>query len=128
MLPLGMKNNHRQGAKLAPRSEIDPLLAHFHLSKAGHWGEHCSLGVTFQPQGPKCHPRSEVVVKIQSCQMVSFQTKNPNLGKFWGALDGKMLINFSAIWNILPTFGIFMTIWYFLCSLGTFFPGLVSCN
>jgi hypothetical protein len=23
----------------------------------------------------------------QGCQMVSFQTKNPNLGKFWRALE-----------------------------------------
>jgi hypothetical protein len=43
----------------------------------------------------------------QGCQMVSFQTKNPNLGKFWMTLDWKMLIDFTAIWNILQTFGIF---------------------
>jgi hypothetical protein len=36
-----------------------------------------------------------------------FQTKNPNLGKFWRALDGKMLIYFMAIWKLLQTFGIF---------------------
>jgi hypothetical protein len=36
--------------------------------------------------------------------MVSFQTKNPNLGKFWKALDWKILINFMAIWDILQTF------------------------
>jgi hypothetical protein len=28
----------------------------------------------------------------QGCQTVYFQTKNLNLGKFWRALDGKMLI------------------------------------
>jgi hypothetical protein len=39
--------------------------------------------------------------------MVDFQTKNPNLGKFWRALDWKMLIYFMAIVNILGTFGIF---------------------
>jgi hypothetical protein len=43
----------------------------------------------------------------QGCQMVSFQTKIPNLGKFWRALNGKMLIYLMAIWNILRTFGIF---------------------
>jgi hypothetical protein len=32
--------------------------------------------------------------------MVSFQTKNPNFGKFWRALD----------WNILGPFGIFTDI------------------
>jgi hypothetical protein len=43
----------------------------------------------------------------QGCQMVYFQTKNPNLGKFLMALDWKMLIYFMAICNILQTFGIF---------------------
>jgi hypothetical protein len=28
--------------------------------------------------------------EIQCCQMVRFQTKNANLGKFWRALDRKM--------------------------------------
>jgi hypothetical protein len=32
---------------------------------------------------------------------VSFQTKNPDLGKSWRVLDWKMLINFMAIWDIL---------------------------
>jgi hypothetical protein len=33
----------------------------------------------------------------QGCQIVSFQTKNPNLVKFCKALDWKMLIYFMAI-------------------------------
>jgi hypothetical protein len=33
--------------------------------------------------------------------MVYFQTQNPNLGKFWRALDWKMLIYYTSIWNIL---------------------------
>jgi hypothetical protein len=36
------------------------------------------------------------------CQLVYFQTKNPNAGKFL-----KILIHFMAIWNILQIFGIF---------------------
>jgi hypothetical protein len=28
----------------------------------------------------------------QGCQMVSFQTKNPNLGKFWRTLEWKLLL------------------------------------
>jgi hypothetical protein len=43
----------------------------------------------------------------QDCQMVSFRTKNPNLGKFWRVLDGKMFIYYRAFLNILLTFGIF---------------------
>jgi hypothetical protein len=38
---------------------------------------------------------------MQGCQMVCFQTKNPNLGKFWRATDWKLLIYFMAIGNIL---------------------------
>jgi hypothetical protein len=52
--------------------------------------------------------------------MVCFQTKNPNLGKFWRALDWKLLIYFMAIWNILWRFGIFYD--HFV----HFFPALVS--
>jgi hypothetical protein len=61
----------------------------------------------------------------QGCQMVSFQTKNTNLGKFWSALDWKMLIYFTAIWNILQPFGTFyehchnfVFIWYIFSGFG----------
>jgi hypothetical protein len=46
-----------------------------------------------------------------------FQTKTPNLGKFWSALDWKRLINFM---EYLEYSGYFMAIWYILCSFGTF--------
>jgi hypothetical protein len=38
--------------------------------------------------------------------MVCFQTKNPDLGKFWRALEWKMFVYFMTIWNILWPFGI----------------------
>jgi hypothetical protein len=38
--------------------------------------------------------------------MVRFQTKNPDLGKFWRALERKMLVYFMTNWNILLPFGI----------------------
>jgi hypothetical protein len=57
----------------------------------------------------------------QGCQMVCFQTKNTNLGKFSRALDWKKLIYFIAICNFLWRFEIFLTIWYILYSFGTFF-------
>jgi hypothetical protein len=44
--------------------------------------------------------------KDQGCQMVSFQTENPNLGKFWRALERRMLIYFMTILNILRPFAI----------------------
>jgi hypothetical protein len=58
--------------------------------------------------------------------MVSFQTKNPNSGKFWRAyIDWKMLIYFMSIGNILRRFGIFydhavhfVFIWYIFSGFG----------
>jgi hypothetical protein len=58
--------------------------------------------------------------------MVCFRTKNPNLGQFWRALDwknGYILWPFEVFYGHL---GYFMTIWYILCSFGTFLPVLVS--
>jgi hypothetical protein len=34
----------------------------------------------------------------QGCQMVYFQTKNPNLCKFWRVLKLQMLVYFMSIW------------------------------
>jgi hypothetical protein len=50
---------------------------------------------------------SEMMGHRQGCQMVCFQTKNTNLGKVWRASDWKILIYFTAVWNILQTFEIF---------------------
>jgi hypothetical protein len=43
--------------------------------------------------------------------MVCFQTKNPNLGKFWRVLQWKMLVYFMDTWSILRSFviGILLT-------------------
>jgi hypothetical protein len=56
---------------------------------------------------------------------VFFQTKNPNFGKFWRALDCKMFIYFMTIRNILWRFWIFydhllhfVFIWYILYGFG----------
>jgi hypothetical protein len=51
--------------------------------------------------------------------MIYFQTKNPNSGKFWRALDYKLLIYFIAIWYILWTFGMFYVHLVHLCQSGT---------
>jgi hypothetical protein len=61
----------------------------------------------------------------QGCQMVCFQTKNPDLGKFWRVLQWKIFfehwVYLMAIGNILWTFGIFCghlvyfaPFWYFV--------------
>jgi hypothetical protein len=66
----------------------------------------------------------------QGCQMVCFQTKNPNLGKFWRALDWKMFTYFISIWNISWRFGIFydhlahfVFIWCIVSGLGIMYQG-----
>jgi hypothetical protein len=61
----------------------------------------------------------------QGCQMVYFQTKNPNLGKFSMALQWKMLVCFMESWSILRPLDIiygfldyFMVIWYIFYCVG----------
>jgi hypothetical protein len=49
--------------------------------------------------------------------MVYFQAKNSNLGKFWRALDWKMLIYYMAMWNILQTFEICYDHFVFICYI-----------
>jgi hypothetical protein len=63
-------------------------------------------GEDLGPLPPGWEPAQTRQGQVQGCQMVSFQTQNPNLGKFWSALDWKMLIYFMAIWNISQTFEI----------------------
>jgi hypothetical protein len=50
--------------------------------------------------------RLEPAISKQGCQMVYFQTKNPNLGNFWRALQFKMFVYFVDIWSTLQPFGI----------------------
>jgi hypothetical protein len=58
--------------------------------------------------------------------MVCFQTKNSNLGKFWRALEWKMLVYFVVIWNIIRSsgipilwpFGNVVVIWYIFPRFG----------
>jgi hypothetical protein len=54
--------------------------------------------------------------------MAYFPTKNPNFGKFWRALEWKMLIYFMTIKSILRPFGIIMAVWYSLWSFGIYSP------
>jgi hypothetical protein len=64
--------------------------------------------------------------------MVRFQTKNPNLGKFWRVLQWKLMVyfmengHFKVFCYILRTFGIvlgnlenFPPFWYFGKNLST---------
>jgi hypothetical protein len=54
--------------------------------------------------------------------MAYFETKNPNMGKFWSVLQWKMLVYFVAVWSILQPFGILVTIWYIFGQMVYFFP------
>jgi hypothetical protein len=72
---------------------------------------------TPSPPGTQCrrHVRGASGRGDQVCQMVYFQTKNPNVGKFWKDLKWKMyigifygrLVYFTTIWYILWPFGLF---------------------
>jgi hypothetical protein len=66
---------------------------------------------------------NETFIRDQGCQMVCFQTKFPNLGKFWRALQLKMLVYFMEIWSISRSSGT-----YILWTFGIFFPILVFCT
>jgi hypothetical protein len=69
----------------------------------------------------------------QVCQMVYFQTKNPNLGKFWRVLQWKLLahfcrlVYFTAIWYILWSFDMFPPFWYVVPSKICIFYGRLVC-
>jgi hypothetical protein len=52
----------------------------------------------------------------------TFETQNPNLGKFCRVFQCKVLAYFMAVWSILQPFGIFVAILYILSPFGTFFP------
>jgi hypothetical protein len=56
----------------------------------------------------------------QGCQMGYFQKKNINLGKFWRALEWKMLVDFMVICNILQPLGMFHGNLVMLWSFGMY--------
>jgi hypothetical protein len=85
----------------------------------------------------------------QICQMVYFQTKNPNLGKLWRVLKWNMSVYyvcghsvyFMVIWCILWSFSIccghflhFMAIWHIFPRVSMLYqeksgnPGLPCCG
>jgi hypothetical protein len=61
----------------------------------------------------------------QGCQMVCFQTKIPNLGKFWKVLQWKRLVYFMDIWSILLSFSIFYEHLVYFVEIWYIFPVLV---
>jgi hypothetical protein len=81
-----------------------------------------------------CRPRSGLCLSAmyvmthatcQGCQMVCFQTKNSNLGKFWMVLQWKMWFFNMDIWSIFRPFDIcyghlvlFVVIWYIFSRFG----------
>jgi hypothetical protein len=78
-------------------------------------------GKIWQPwyEDTKKQPKTKNRDQNQCCQMVYFQTKDPNLGKFWTVLQWKMLVFFTAIVSTLRPNVIFwgnlvhlVVIWY----------------
>jgi hypothetical protein len=76
------------------------ILGDFFTSPSGH------------PVSARCY---SIHLQLQGCQIVCFQTKNPNLGKFMRALEWEMLVYFMALWNIflyiLWSFGNVVVVW-----------------
>jgi hypothetical protein len=50
--------------------------------------------------GDVLHVLKSVQSVSQGCQMALFQTKNPDLDKFWRVLQWKMLVYLMAIWYV----------------------------
>jgi hypothetical protein len=50
--------------------------------------------------------------------MEYFQTKNPNLGKFWRVLQWNMLVYFMDIWSIYGQLVYVVVIWYIFPHFG----------
>jgi hypothetical protein len=61
---------------------------------------------------------------LQGCQMAYFQTKNPNLGKFWSVckLYGHLVYTYNF------HFVYFMAVWLILWTIWYIFPVLVCCT
>jgi hypothetical protein len=57
----------------------------------------------------------------QGCQVLYFQTKNPNLGIYMRSFEWKILAYFMAIGIFDCYFICFMTSWYILWSIGEYF-------
>jgi hypothetical protein len=60
--------------------------------------------------------------------MAYFQTKNPNLGKFWRVLQRELVAYFIAFWFILWPFGIFCDHLVYFIVIWYIFPVLVCCT
>jgi hypothetical protein len=54
--------------------------------------------------------------------MVYFQTKNPNLGKFWRVLQLNFLVHIMDIWYIVWAFGIFWNQFEYFAVFLVYFP------
>jgi hypothetical protein len=63
--------------------------------------------------------------RAQGCQMVYFQTRNPNLSKFWSVLQWQILVYFMDIWSFYGHLKYFMDIWSILRTFEIFYGHLV---
>jgi hypothetical protein len=70
--------------------------------------------------GNKCF--NGILKHDQGCQMVNFQTQNPDLGKFYKVLQRKMLVHFVAIRSIFPPFWYILRPFDIFCGHLAYFP------
>jgi hypothetical protein len=96
--------NTKKTASPAQPVEVEKVIIRFKLL-----GEKNKIGFYF-----RCHTNTR-----QGCQMVCFQTKNPNLGTFLRVLQWKMMVYFKDTWSILRSFVIFY-VWTFGIVRGNF--------
>jgi hypothetical protein len=91
------------------------------LTKAANLPARFFCGTKGELRGVNLRPSAAT----QGCQMVCFQTKNPNFGKFWRVLEWKMMVYFIDSWSILRSFVLvyghwvqFVVIWYIFSRFG----------
>jgi hypothetical protein len=103
-------------------------LGDFYANASGHPESGFSLGtatsalddvISFFRHTTKTVIRIARAEISHGCQMAKFQTKNPNLGRFWRVLQWKMLVYLMAIWSISANF-----VWHFgkFCGHLVYFP------
>jgi hypothetical protein len=101
--------------------KIAQVLFAFKLQKMGTSGEAYIVALAHRSAQEESLMCEICTPPDLGCQMVCFQTKNTNLGKFWRVLRWKTLVYFEVIWSNLWPSGhrYFTVIWYN-------FPVLVS--
>jgi hypothetical protein len=89
-------------AKVAGVGQVcEPRLQRVHVEPVVEAFEICSF-LSFKESLIPCSPYDSTYKRSNRvARWYIYKPKNPNLCKFWRALELKMLVYFMAIWNIL---------------------------